>query len=111
MGYDVNFYHKIKHPTKNTEYLVEVDTSLNVTYNIREMFYVASDGYYLSDLDTLSKEEIKKVLGHTLFNLNARDYKKYNSPNGWGTQQGLLRFVKEFYDEFIEKDIDLVEIY
>ena len=111
MGYEINFFHKVKHPTKNIDYLIEVYTSLNITYNIREMFFVASGGYSLKDLTNTPRELFEKIISYALLNLNTKDFKEYNSPNGWGTQEGLTRFLVNLLEEVEEKDVDIMEIF
>lgn len=107
MGYDVTFFQKIKHPKKNTEYLIEVETDLNITSNIREMFYQATlERFYPMELNLLSFDRAMAVIVAAHYRLRTEDFRAYNSSNGWGTQEGLCAFLGDLIYEIHWKDID-----
>lgn len=72
----------------------------NVTYNLAPMFYEALGGDGLRGLDGRGARQCRVKLDVALGEMTAdpEKYRAMNPPNGWGTYEGALGFLKELYD-------------
>lgn len=99
MSYSVNFVVKVA----DTEdlYVPVGNCSANITYNIRDMI-VKSTGL----TDWCGEGIIGKCVdiipaierGYGELNDFPEEYKKYESPNGWGTVSGCSRFFADILE-------------
>lgn len=108
MSYDI--YFKIK--PADCELYVEIRHASNITWNLREMI-VRSTG-----LEWRNEENnglVKDVIPHIQKGLaelvnHPEKYKKYESPNGWGTIKGCKRFFSEIINAYEELPPELKKI-
>lgn len=111
MSYDVSFKVKVE----NSPIYITVSDSENITWNVRELIYQSS-GWKIKNEDSNGKiltwiEKIEKGIKELTF--YPEKYKKYESPNGWGTIAGTLRFYKrclEIFNDFVLWHKDLIDI-
>ncbi len=102
MSYDISF--KVKAAGTN-QYIYVGDCNANITWNVRNIIVRATG------LEWRNEENnglCKAVLPHIYDGLaelhkNPSKYKKYESPNGWGTVEG----VKIFFEDIIRAWEDL----
>lgn len=118
MSLDVTIYNTIKYEGDQVKSIVY---SANITHNLGEMATHASiynalwrphrlkDDYTLKmngteyeyefeDHVTVFAHEIIKPIERGLLHMkkNPEYYKKYNSPNGWGTYKHFIPFIEEY---------------
>ncbi len=112
MSYDIRLYRKgIKKHNKKIYY----DYYGNITYNVCQMLEVAFGENHLKKWNDkpVSEfiEELKK--GYKDMMLNPTKYKKYDSPNGWGTYETTFKAILNLYNYMIEytKDDGLENVY
>lgn len=96
MSYDIALYRK---GLKNKE-RAYYDYDGNITYNVCEMLEVAFGEEHLKKWNDLSCDKFFKDLekGYIDMIKNPEKYRKYNSPNGWGTYETTLSKIKELYE-------------
>lgn len=93
----------------------EVVFSGNTTHNLAKMA-MACDLYKPlwrpEELDIKYAKDLIPYLSKGLSELVSKpeEYSKYNSPNGWGTYQGLVRFTTAVYIACLYYPDMLVEI-
>ena len=96
MSYDVSIRVKVEGVDRH----VTVCNLGNITWNVRELIFhssgwdiqnEASNGEVLPWLEKI-KHGIQELEKHPL------KYKKYESPNGWGTVGGTWRFYRDCVD-------------
>ena len=105
MSYDIALYRK---GLKNKE-RAYYDYDGNITYNVYEMLEVAFGEYHLKKWNDLSCDKFFKNLekGYIDMKENPEKYRKYNSPNGWGTYETTLNAIEKLYKaikEYAEVD-------
>ena len=112
MSYDVS----IRLPVKGGEdRYVEVADLGNITWNVRDLIKQSS-GWDIKNED--SNGEVlpwMKLINYGIKELEKRPsrYKKYESPNGWGTVEGTLRFYWDCLrnaEDWLNDNPDLVSI-
>ena len=96
MSYDIALYRKGLKNKKKVYY----DYDGNITYNVYEMLEVAFGEEHLKKWNDLSCDKFFKDLekGYIDMIKNPEKYRKYNSPNGWGTYETTLESIKELYE-------------
>ena len=77
--------------------------SLNITHNLGEMAEAAGIYHHLwrpEEIGITTAEQLVEPLATGLQRLRADPigFKRYDSPNGWGTYDGLVRFVSAYLD-------------
>ena len=95
MSYDIKLYKKtIKNKNK-----IYYDYYGNITYNVCNMLEVAFGKNHLKKWNNLSCNKFIKDLenGYKDMKKNPEKYKKYNSPNGWGTYESTLNAIEKLY--------------
>lgn len=105
MSYDIALYRK---GLKNKE-RAYYDYYGNITYNVYEMLEVAFGEEHLKKWNNLSCDKFFKDLekGYIDMIKNPEKYRKYNSPNGWGTYETTLNAIEKLYKaikEYAEVD-------
>jgi len=118
MSYDIHFAVR----EKNTNELITIGESYNITWNVRELIKQSS-GWEIKNEETngFAKDLIPLFERgkHELY-MFPEKYKQYESPNGWGTIEGvkflyknLIREWEDLTDEFgiYEKFKHCIEIY
>lgn len=73
-----------------------IDSDLNITSNLRDMFSWALEvEYWVDAVEGNTGAEVAHVLlpGINKMILYPEEAKKYNSPNGWGTYDNALKFL------------------
>lgn len=100
MSYDISLYRK---GIKNAE-RIYYDYDGNITYNVCEMLEVAFGEQHLKKWNNKPVnefiEEFKK--GYEDMMLNPTKYKKYDSPNGWGTYETTLKAIQNLYNYIVK---------
>ena len=100
LSYDISLYRK---GIKNAE-RIYYDYDGNITYNVCEMLEVAFGEQHLKKWNDKPVnefiEEFKK--GYEDMMLNPTKYKKYDSPNGWGTYETTLKAIQNLYNYIVE---------
>lgn len=99
MSYDIHFCIR----EKNTNELIVIGESYNITWNVRELIKKSS-GWNIKNEKTngLASEIIDKVRkGDRELFISPEKYKKYESPNGWGTIEGVRKLYRKLIDEWI----------
>lgn len=97
MSYDVRFKVKVE----NCDRWVNVgDCDANITWNVREMIKKSTGLQWSNDADNgLCVDVIPAIeKGFRELTDNREKYKKYESPNGWGTVAGCRGFFERIID-------------
>lgn len=108
MSYDIELYRKGIKSNKRVYYNYEG----NITYNVYEMLEVAFGENHLKKWNDLSCDKFIKDLekGYIDMKENPKKYKKYDSPNGWGTYETTLYSIEKLYEAIKEyAEIDGLE--
>lgn len=92
MSYDIYFRKKTPQGYAETDYC-----DANITYNLRDMIVASTSLPWKNCVNNGSVNNIMPyiITGYNNLITAPEEYVKYNSPNGWGTVEGLTRF---FYD-------------
>lgn len=111
MSYDIAF--KVKAEGTNTWVTVGEQTA-NVTYNVREIIRKSTGLEWKNgDNNGLVKDVIPFILhGMNEMWINKKEYKRLESPNGYGTVEGTLHFfgkILEDWDNFQREYPELVD--
>jgi hypothetical protein len=118
MSYDVHFCIREKH----TDELITIGESANITWNVRELIKQSSGWDIKNEASNGLAKDLISMFEKGYKNLveNHHMYKQYESPNGWGTIEGVKRFYRNLIEEWeclIEFDWrygkvkDYIEIY
>ncbi len=97
MSYDVS----IRLPVKGLEdRYVEVADLGNITWNVHELIKRSSGWEIKNEDNNGAVLPWLKMIEHGISELENRPskYRKYESPNGWGTVSGTLNFYHRCYD-------------
>ena len=112
MSYDVS----IKLPVKGLEdKYIEVAHLGNITWNVREIITRSTGLEWKNEENNgLCVDVIPKIQqGYNELVKNGAKYKKYESPNGWGTVDGTIYFFKRIldaWDRLVLYDEELVPV-
>ena len=98
MSYDVHFCVREKH----TDELITIGESYNITWNVRELIKQSSGWDIKNEASNgLAKDLIPMLIkGRSELQINSEKYKQYESPNGWGTAAGTMRFYNNLINEW-----------
>ena len=118
MSYDIHFCIR----EKNTNELIVIGESQNITWNVRELIKQSSGWNIKNEASNgLAYEIIEMVIkGDRELFVNPDKYKQYESSNGWGTIEGVRRLYRKLIDEWFyltreygeyRKVVDYIEIY
>lgn len=104
MSLDVTLRH-------NNEYVFDA----NITHNLGEMASRAGIYFHLwrpEEIDITTASQLIDPLYNGLCELlrHPKEYKKYESENGWGTYDGLLKFVQSYYLACVEYPEAIIEV-
>ena len=108
MSYDIALYRKGLKKNKRAYYNYDG----NITYNVYEMLEVAFGKNHLKKWNDLSCDKFIRDLekGYIDLKENPKKYKKYDSPNGWGTYETTLYSIEKLYEAIKEyAEIDGLE--
>lgn len=96
MSYDIALYRKGMINKERVCY----DYDGNITWNVRKMLEVAFGENHLKKWNDLSCDKFFRDLekGYIDMIKNPEKYRKYNSPNGWGTYETTLRIIQNLYE-------------
>lgn len=96
MSYDIELYRKGIKSNKRVYYNYDG----NITYNVYKMLEVAFGENHLKKWNDLSCDKFIKNLekGYIDMKENPKKYKKYDSPNGWGTYKTTLYSIEKLYE-------------
>ena len=95
MSYDIAF--KVKVEGLKNRYVDVGDCNANITWNVRKIIVLSTGLEWRNeDNNGLCKHIIPKIKqGLEELNKHPQKYKKYESPNGWGTIEGVKRFFSQ----------------
>lgn len=113
MSYDIDFRVKVE----GTERYISVwNCDANITWNVRKMIEVSTGLPWVNCEDNgLCKDVIPHIKrGFMELIKNPEKYRQYESPNGWGTVEGVIRFFDNIlfsWQEFVKyTDEEIVNI-
>ena len=112
ISYDVS----IRLPVKGLEdRFVEVADLGNITWNVLELIRQSSGWDIKNEDDNGAVFPWIEMIEHGVDELtnHPEQYKQYESPNGWGTVEGTLRFYKDcrkYAHEWIADNEDLLSV-
>ena len=97
MSYDINFKCKLEGVDS---YVIVGDCDANITWNVREIITRSTGLEWKNEENNgLCVDVIPKIQkGYNELVKNGAKYKKYESPNGWGTVDGTIYFFKRILD-------------
>ena len=100
MSYDIALYRKGIKNKKRAYYNYDG----NITYNVCNMLEVAFGENHLKKWNNMSCDKFFRELekGYIDMIRNPEKYRKYNSPNGWGTYETTLSTIKKLYERIQE---------
>lgn len=109
MSYDIDFRVKVDGTDK---YVPVGNCDANITWNVREMIEKSTGLEWKNEANNgLCKDVIPKIArGYGELYAYPHKYKKYESPNGWGTVEGCKRFFADILTAWDELDPDLKEV-
>ena len=112
MSYDVDIRVKVEGVDR---YIPVVDYDVNITWNVRELILRSSGWDIQNEASNGPVEPWRKMITNGLHELitNPAKYKKYESPNGWGTINGVIKFYRaclEMCDYFFQDYEDLKDV-
>ena len=92
MSYDVSFIVKLEGVD---DYVRIYDSDANITWNVHKLIQASSGWYIKNNCKNRLMVDLATNIRNGLKNLtdNPEEYRQYESPNGWGTIEG----VKNFY--------------
>lgn len=113
MSYDINFRVKVE----GVDQYVPVGSCLaNITWNVREIITRSTGLPWLNEKNNGFCSEVIPMINKGYWELvnSPEKYKKYESPNGYGTVDGVIRFFKEILDSWTNfkrcHDEELVDV-
>ena len=103
MSYDIRFGVKVAGAGDDVYAVIGRPERDSPTYNLRDMFIACMDwGYHQGEWYPM-KEVIPKVEhGVHELSFNAKEYRKYEPDNGWGTLSGardVLQSILEWFND------------
>lgn len=112
MSYDISFRVKVEGADV---WLPVGDYRANITYNVGELIRHATGLQWLNCENNGLCANIIPYIRRGLEKLRAHPerYKKYESPNGWGTVEGVISFfakVLEEWDNFVADNPELANL-
>lgn len=101
MSYDISFKVKVE----GIDAFVSVgNCEANITWNVREIIELSTGLPWVNEANNgLCVDVIPKIMdGYKNLLHFPHKYKQYESPNGWGTVDGTIRFFKRILDDWEE---------
>ena len=76
--------------------------SNNITHNLTKMWHEAGVYYALYEMEGLKAKDVLPILKAGLSKMKAdpAKYKKFDSPNGWGTYKNAVPWLENLIEEF-----------
>ena len=111
MSYDISFKVKVE----NVNHWIDIgDCDANITWNVGEMIRKSTG---LEWNNTENNGFCKDIIPHIVEGLRQLEnkpefYKKYESPNGWGTIEGCKNFFRRIikcWDTFCKKNYSIMD--
>ena len=106
MSYDVRFAVETVKPNKYGQRfaVVRIPEYDSPTYNLRQMF-VACMGWDYEQGEWYPFEVFMPAIERGIHELtfNPEKYRQYNPPNGWGTLDGALKALRNWYSELTDE--------
>lgn len=108
MSYDVSFKAKLE----GTDQWVRVGNTINHTSNTGEMIEKAC-GLRPSAWDGKKCTEMVEILKDAIYEIQSKpdEYRKYESPNGWGTMNSTVAFLEEVRENCVEFPTAVLDVY
>ena len=113
MSYDISFKVKVE----GVDCFVTVgDCDANTTWNVRKMIEKSTGLEWLNEANNGFCKDVIPLIekGYVELIKNPEAYRKYDSPNGWGTVESTARFFKNIIDAWYRflkyEDKDLVDV-
>lgn len=112
MSYSISFKVKVEGVNR---YIEVGEGGTNITWNVRDIITKSTGLEWKNGQNNGLCSDVVKRIKEGLFELqiNYNSYIKYESPNGWGTVRGTIRFFKEIieaWDDLIAEDEELAKI-
>ena len=106
MSYDIDIAVPVRGVTKPL-FLPLNSANPNITWNVRELIFRSSGWDIQNEASNGPIKPWLEKIRHGIAELDMypEEYKQYESPNGWGTVKGTLRFYREcvkMAEEFLE---------
>lgn len=97
MSYDISFRVKVEGADR---YIDTGYGDANITWNLRKMIEVSTGlPWYNEANNGLVKDVMPSIVkGYSELVNHPQKYKQYESPNGWGTVDGLRGFFRDIMD-------------
>ena len=99
MSYDITF--KVK--AEGVDFYVPIgDCYANITWNVRKIIELSTELPWINEANNgYCKDVIPQIsLGLSRLLANPEKYKPYESPNGWGTVDGTVRFFRNILQDW-----------
>ena len=111
MSYDISFKVKVE----GADRYVGIGGCANITWNVRKIIEKSTGLPWINCANNGLCKDIIPAIKSGLRELQYCGYKylEYESPNGWGTVEGTIKFFKkilEDWDELIRDDEELAEL-
>lgn len=101
MSYDISFRAKVDGVD---EYVPVGDCDANITWNVRDIITKSTGLEWKNEENNgLCVDIIPKIAaGYAELSSHGSRYRKYESPNGWGTVEDTMRFFRNILDAWEE---------
>ena len=106
MSYDVRFGVETKMPNRWGEHfaIVEVPSMDSPTYNYSKLFRACMDWDYEQDVWYPMSEVVPRIeRGIHELSFNREQYFDLEPENGWGTLEGALNCLRDWYDNLTDR--------
>lgn len=103
MSYDIQFAVKIDTGKNGPEVYADIGAcQANITWNVRKIITLSTGLEWKNEeINGLCIDIIPKIeAGLEELEKNGEKYKKYESPNGWGTVEGTKRFFSTIINDW-----------
>ena len=112
MIYDISFKVKVDGLDK---YIEIGNCKANITWNVRDIIVLSTGLEWRNGENNGLCTYVIPYIEKGLFELlrNKKEYKKYESPNGWGTVNTTIQFFRKIiadWDNLIAEDEELAKI-
>lgn len=112
MSYDICFKVKVQDIDR---YISVGECSANITWNVGKMIRESTGLEWKNEENNGLCKDVIPHIAHAYRELSKypERYKKYESPNGWGTIEGCRRFfmtIMDDWDDFCEEYPDLIDV-
>lgn len=112
MSYDISFKVKVEGVD---EYVEVGKCDANITWNVGEMIRKSTGLEWVNEANNgFCKDVVPKIMKGLLeLTENPEKYRQYESPNGWGTVHGTMRFFQDIitaWDDLINWHEEIADV-